>query len=614
MSKVIRMLFDRATMFRGGMRPRSMVAGRHLKRGSIAFGVLAVAAVVLELGAATLYVTSGSMQRARREENQVISIHAAEAGLQAKMDQVWTAFKVSQSLQTAQSAANTTLTGTVDGGMRYEAHVPSSLPTPPDTYSCDLWIYSTGWFDRNGNGQLDDDEPRRTIKAKVRFSLARAGVFDYAYFVNNYGWMTGFGANDLIVNGDMRANGNFDFSGGTPTINGSVYAAPNDRLIPPAVGSVNITPNQWSNSYYEANASSRARQAYNSTKHGARGSSQFANWRDIIYDHDAYNIDDVISGAVVGDKNGVKSYGGTVLDPEPTTTLPMPDLSDLSRYSTLSNTYVDSKQTYGDGTANPGYGQGAYLDVWNSSTSSYQRLTTNGVVTGSATIIGDSTHPIKIHGPVTITQDAIVKGVVQGQGTIYTGRNVHIVGSITYKDPPDFTGSNPQTIDNANEKKTLLGLAARASIIMGDTSQFGSYPLDYMTPPFTHPRYDDNGNYVAAYDARQTDSYGVKKYQSVLGDTAIHNVASNVGQIDAVLYTNFLGGGNIGTGGGGVTFNGSIISRDEAMVLFSLPFRMNYDNRIKERSLNGKPLVDIDLPRTPSVQLAYWHEVHEVVQ
>ena len=56
-------------------------------------------------------------------------------------------------------------------------------------------------------------------------SLSRAGVFDYGYFVNNYGWMQGFSSTQLVVNAVCRANGNFDFSGGTPTINGSVYAA-----------------------------------------------------------------------------------------------------------------------------------------------------------------------------------------------------------------------------------------------------------------------------------------------------------------------------------------------------------------------------------------------------
>jgi len=579
------------------------------RQGSIAFGVLAVAAIVLELAATTLYVANSGIVRAQREENKVVTLNLAEAGIQDVNDKIWANFKVTQNF-TAIDAAVLPFCGSnqeLASGQRYLAYVSERKTL--ESYTRDLTIISVGWLDRNNNGRLDDGEPRRVIRAVYRYSQSRGGVFDYAYFVNNYGWMNGFGASDLIVNGDMRANGNFDFSGGTPTINGSVYAAANDRLIPPATGTVNISPNQWSNSYYSSNAPSTARQAYDVTKHGVKGSSTYEQWRDLIYDQDAQVVGDRVSGAVVGDKSGTKTYSGTVLDPQPMSCLPMPDLSDLSRYTSLSNNYVDTKQTYGDGTANPYYSQGAYLEVWNPTTSSYQRITTNGVVTGSASLIGTDDHPIKVHGPVTVTQDVVITGTVQGQGTLYTGRNVHIVGSVKYKDPPDFRGSDPQAIDNANEKKTLLGLAARGSIIMGDTSEFGGYPLNYMTPPFTHARYDDNGNLIPAYDAQQIDSYGVKKYQSVLGDAYIHSVSSGIDQIDAVLYTNFIGGGNIGTGGGGVTFNGSIISKDEAMVLHSLPFKMNYDSRIKERSLDGKPLIDIDLPRSPSVARLTWQEI-----
>jgi hypothetical protein len=582
----------------------------------MAFGVLTLVAIVMELGAATLLLTNGSVTRARRQESRAILLHLADAGLQAETDAFFQSFRISQSFTAMDSATSeasyttpkATLNGQMEANQRFSASVISV--TSPDSFTRDLVILSVGWIDSNNDGALDSGELRRAVRSTMRFSLSRAEVFDYAYFVNNYGWMQGFGPGDMIVNGDMRANGNFDFSGGTPTINGSVYAAPNDRLLPAASGVVNITPTQWGNSYYETNANSRSRQAYNVSKHGAKGGAQYDSWKDLIYDRDAYVKDDDVSGSVVGDRNGTRTYGGTVLSPESTSTLTMPDLSDLSRYMGLSNDYVDTKQTFGDGSANPGYGEGAYVDVWNSTTSQYDRISTNGVVTGNAALIGTSDHPIKIHGPVTITQDAIIKGTVDGQGTIYTGRNVHIVGSITYKNPPDFRGSDPTTIDNNNEKKSVLGLAARASIIMGDTSTFGYYPLAYMSPPFTHARYDDNGNLIPAYNAYDVDSYSVMKYQSVLGSSYIHSVSSSISQIDAVLYTNFLGGGNIGTGGGGVTFNGSIISRDEAMVLWSLPFRMNYDNRIKERALTGSPLIDIDLPRSPTVTQLNWQEVN----
>ena len=51
-------------------------------------------------------------------------------------------------------------------------------------------------------------------------------------------------------------------------------------------------------------------------------------------------------------------------------------------------------------------------------------------------IVGTDAQPIQIDGPVVVEGDVIIKGVVSGQGTIYAGRNVHIVGDITYTDPP----------------------------------------------------------------------------------------------------------------------------------------------------------------------------------
>ena len=113
----------------------------------------------------------------------------------------------------------------------------------------------------------------------------------------------------------------------------------------------------------------------------------------------------------------------------------------------------------------------------------YDTLSTNGVVNGSAVVIGTSDHPVLIHGPVTVSTDIVIKGNVSGQGTLYAGRNVQIVGSIVYQNPPDFRGNNPQTIDNYNAKQDMLGLAASGSVIMGDTSQFGYYPLAFMSRP-----------------------------------------------------------------------------------------------------------------------------------
>lgn len=588
---------------------------------------------VVAVGAAS-YVgsTNTSMRVGVRQVQDAQTLHLAEAGVQSITRTIWRNFKSTQAFTdmttscngASESAPKLPTSGTIPTVGAFAASV-ISFTTPlnsggqPDTYTRNVKIRAVGWLDRDNDSVLDSGEPRKIVDVAATFTLQRSQVFDYTYFVNNYGWMDGFHQNDLIINGDMRANGNFSFLNGLPTVNGSVYACNNEKLSPAAAGILNTMPVKWTNSTYSTAAASdqRMRQVYNSGVHGAQGTSQFEQWRDFVFNSDGTIVGNKTFGTIAGDASGLKTWQRTSesgaltqsqIDTRPTEEVVMPDLSDLSRYSGISSSYVDTRATL-SGLPNPDYGVGAYVEVWNSSTSSYQRLSTNGVVTGSAALVGTSSKPIKVHGPVTFTQDCVIKGYVQGQGTIYTGRNVHIVGSIRYVQPPDFRGGSPSAIDTANESKTMLGLAARASVIMGNTAAFtSSYPLQYMKPPFTKGRYDDNGNWIPPFDATQVDSTGKMKYQSTFGDSYVNSIAESVNVIDAVLYTNFVGGGNIGTSGSGVAFNGSIISKDEAMVVYSLPMKWNYDNRIRERSSNQTPLIDLQLPRSPAMFRSTWQD------
>jgi hypothetical protein len=613
------------------MKTRIRRKGR-LQRGA-AFVTAFVLMSLIAVATAT-YINSATVRyrSSMRQSWEVQTTHLCESGVQEVLRELWRPFKSSQKfvdLDNVTSGAaignpKVPKDGEIPGSGRYSAAVVSCYMPAGNTYQRIVSVRSVGWIDRNANGQLDAGEPQKIVDVAATYELARSQVFDYTYFVNNYGWMDGFNQTELIVNGDMRANGNFTFSNGTPTINGSVLASSNDKLTPPAAGMVNANPLKWSNSTYATNNSgnARARMAYDSGVMGAKGSASFDNWRDYIFDTTGSVVNNKISGAVAADVNGYRSWDRTTtgnagtqstLDSNPTDEVIMPDLSDISYYQTLSAGYVDTKATYGDGTANPNYNDGAWVEVWdqslNGGAGAYKRLSTGGVVTGSAALIGTSAKPIKIHGPVTFTQDAVIKGYVQGQGTIYTGRNVHVVGSLRYKNPPDFRGTSQSTIDNSNEKKDMIALAARGSVMLGNPATFGTpYPLNYMTPPFTKGRYDDNGNWIPPFNALEVDGTGKKRYQSVLGDTYLNSIAESVNQIDAILYTNYLGGGNIGTGGGGVQFNGSIISKDEAMVIFSLPMVMNYDSRIREKALDSKPLIDLQLPRSPVMLRSAWQD------
>lgn len=591
-----------------------------------------IASLLAVGGVAYVNRATQSTRESKRQTFEVQTTHLCEAGTQAVLRSLWRPFKISQRFddlddRTENSSVNSptiNLAGNIDGVGRYAAGVISSYTPNGDSYTRYVKVRCVGWIDYNNNSAVDTNEPQKIVDVIAVYQLARSQVFDYTYFVNNYGWMDGFDQNSLIVNGDMRANGNFSFTNGSPTVNGSVYASLNDKLSPAAAGTINNYPIKWSNATYAAaNATnSRVRQAYNSATHGTKGSAGYENWRDFVFESTGSIVNNRLDGAIAGDSSGSESWDRqgagsetkNILDTTPTEEVIMPDLSDITYYQNLSNTYRDPKATYGDGTANPNYNKESFIKVWDPTkkggAGDYVDIVgKDGVVTGSATMIGSSDHPILVHGPVTFTQDAVIKGYVSGQGTIYTGRNVHVVGSIRYTNPPDFRGSSQSAIDNANEKKDLLALAARGSVILGDTSTFtDGYPLKYMTPPFTKGRYDENGNWIPPFDAKVVDSSGKMKYQSTLGDTYIHSIAESVNQIDAILYTNFVGGGDIGTAGGGVQFNGSIISKDEAMVVFSLPMYMNYDSRIRERGISKTPLIDLQLPRSPVMLRSSWQD------
>lgn len=584
--------------------------------------------MVMSIAAGSYIAASMSSERlANREQFDIQTSHLGEAGLQSELSSLWQDFQTNQNFfdldkwckGSASGNPANAISGTIPGVGNYSVGVISYQKI--DNYTRQVTIRAVGWVDLAGTGSLTTNDPQKVIDETATYALARSGVFDYTYFVNNYGWMDGFGPSDLYIAGDMRANGDFNFTNGSPTVNGSVMACMNKKLINGNSGLVNMPPLKWSDSNYAANAASqtRWRQDYSSALDGIFGSSQFMQNLGLIFESTGTSVNGQYAGAIIDDVNGARAWDRqslgatptiTPIDQNPTKELVMPDLSNVAGYMAISQNYSDPLQNYNDGTPNPNYGVGAYVQTWNSSTNSYQTVTTNGVVNGSATLIGTQSHPIKIHGPVTFSQDAVIKGYVSGQGTIYTGRNIHIVGSVIYSNPPNFTTGSGTSAVAANQKADMLGMAANGSVIMGDTSGFANnYPLQYMTPPFTQPRYDASGNVVPAFDATQVDSTGHKLYQSVLGDSYIHSIASSVDQIDGIMYTNHVAGGNIATGGKGITLNGSIISKDEAMVVFSLPMHENYDDRIRDQGPSKSPLIDINLPRSPILTQTSWHDL-----
>jgi hypothetical protein len=219
------------------------------------FGILAL------LGAAAMAFLDYSTQAVRIANRQVLdaqTTHLCEAGVQSVLRALWRPFKVEQKFVTMDSAClgasedtpRVAQSGAIDGIGRFAAGVVGIQSPNGDPYQRLVTVRSVGWIDRNSNGQWDAGEARKIVDVTAVFALARSQVFDYTYFVNNYGWFYGFSPTSMVVNGDVRANGNMDISGGFPTINGSIVAALNEKLVPAAPGLVNTPAVKDSNSTY----------------------------------------------------------------------------------------------------------------------------------------------------------------------------------------------------------------------------------------------------------------------------------------------------------------------------------------------------------------------------
>lgn len=390
----------------------------------------------------------------------------------------------------------------------------------------------------------------QTVEATVQKNPP-SKVFDYVYFINNWGWFYGSG---ITAKGDVRSNGIFSFRSG-PRVDGQIYAG--DRI-------------------------------------------------------------DV-------DSSGIKGKGGDSSHQHPySKKVKMPNLMNISEYEDLAfeksgyikkgnNVLVD--KVYGD-------------DIGEK---------------GNIILIGTSSEPLEVNGPVVVTGDVIIKGTVKGQGTIYSGRNIYLASDIKYKNaPPSPRPANDDlsTVDKwveANKDKDLVGFAARESIIMGDFTKttgsdkwYANYWLFDMGDedvgkdgiPDTNDTGEEDGIWDSEYE--DLDSDGVRDYNynwtSVQPQTSLSNFANlpsgvtrysqlstnYINCLEGVYYTNHAFSGRTGYG---VHINGAIISKDEA-IIYRNTIQMNYDERIHSRYMKDPNwLINLNLPIADEVDVLLWEQV-----
>ena len=474
-----------------------------------------------------------------------------------------------------------------------------------------------------------------TLAERVSFGVDRSKVFDYAYFVNNYGWFEG---STITANGAVRANGDMSLSQ-SPKVNGDVYAARNDELNVP--GDIKNGTGTMDN-----------KSTYRSTQYGTSNRSRPLQ---VTHDDGGYNAPATVTSAdLTARLHGNLREG-----------LDMPWISELNSYieygkeleSTLSQgtTYFidnrngnksDQLHTYGDKQYKTyGYYQGT-------GPSGDASLPDNHALV----LEGSQSNPIKLNGPVVVSNDVVIKGYVTGQGTIYSSRNIHIVGDIKYVNPPNWVNKEAAS-GNGNSSKDLLCLSAKGNIVMGDctsSSWLDTTLKKVLTQqPYVQPygcaQADDGswidgdigyprpgktvfeGNYTAADGGNKVvqeavyrqewngrrwqnvlDHYeyksatGRRYYDSVVAPNEIASRAKTaITQIDAVLYNNHGIFGKLGQ----CTINGSLVCRNEGMI-FSGKLYLNWDYRLYSESPENvmNKLVGMPLGTgKPIVQ--FWQEV-----
>ena len=309
----------------------------------------------------------------------------------------------------------------LDGSAQVGSYSVSMTLDDFNLESATITIESTGYLP-TAPGDLGPGEQLENwcaLSVTMLYELQPSSVFDYSYFINNWGWFYG---STIFANGNAGSNAQFDVAGYHPTITGQpIY----DNV---AWDGVNATLS----GYRDDNG--------DGLQDGNDGGI-FSGW-DIL---GAHNVN-----GVGGNAENQHDFQDSV---------PMPNLSDLSEYEKKAIDEGSSISIGGSVVSDAVYGDG------------FGEL-------GNLYLHGTVADPIVIDGPVVVQGDVIISGYVSGQGAIYTDGNVYVPDSINYLDPPtterpaDNTQASTEAWLSTNWNKDFLGLFASENVVVGDFTDF----------------------------------------------------------------------------------------------------------------------------------------------
>ena len=416
-----------------------------------------------------------------------------------------------------------------------------------------------------------------TVQQLVRFGyIGTSKAFDFAYFVNNYAWMYG-NSSQIQIFGNVGGNGNVGLQSG-PLIDGYLYAATNA-----SIGATGVVtggpPTVQTLAQYETFVSqqpSAQQSSYFPTSPAYAGNAQGVGAIPYAPGFSGNTVAQTqqvpLSMPYIGDLTTAKtqamspvlnSAGSPVLDAagNPYTNGKIEQLKSGGNPAHASDWVTVVNGIYGGNAAQNGMYStvdgGGNVTVNNvpapGSGGAVQLSASNLAANGNVALIGTAAQPLKITGTVVITNDMVIEGTISGQGTVYTGRNLNIVGDLSYKTPPQWKQNDSSfTADLATQQTAdAVGFAVKGSTILGDyynmpntnTSATGS---NGTTGMYTGANYWNSGgeqyymksNFAnSTYQSYQTDptdaSIGYYDTRATIGGTANPNYKGFAGDYTA---------------------------------------------------------------------------------
>ncbi len=356
--------------------------------------------------------------------------------------------------------------------------------------SRDVTITATGYVPNAQNPLA-----KATEQAVVQVGFTPGRVFDYTYFINNWGWFYG---DTINAYGNVASNGQFDAALYKPGAFGMPRWATLSMANPasPDLGG-----------YMDDNQDGLL---------DGNDGSIYAGWSII-------NVKNVRgSGGLAKNQHSFLQQS------------PMPNLSDLALYE-------------------------AKAKAANSSLMIGSTVVSDAVLGDSAAekpnvvLIGTAANPIVLNGPVVVRGDVILKGVITGQGSIYAGRNIYIADNLTYKNgptslaPANNTEATTEAWIAANRTKDFCGLFARENIVMGNytNATWNSYVASWLANSLNASKEDagldgipntrkgrDGILGTADDDVLEGDGlFTVSKYSQAHADLGLIPAGKNVGDV-----------------------------------------------------------------------------------